>query len=117
VWFRTVSTSTTRFKSANFESVTGMVTGILGRAFKTARVCSRFECTYCVVVLTRLCPASSATPTLVRSTHRAESHAATTGNLFTSLPQPLETAACPPFATECGDLPAVSGQGLGRDSR
>ncbi|MBW2162142.1 MAG: hypothetical protein JRH14_19630 [Deltaproteobacteria bacterium] len=45
------------FKSADFTSVTGMVTGIPGRALKTARVCSRFECTYWVVVLTRLCPA------------------------------------------------------------
>jgi hypothetical protein len=33
-----------------------MVTGIRGRGFKTARVCSRFECTYFVVVSTRLCP-------------------------------------------------------------
>ena len=29
------------FKSADFTSVTGMVTGIRGRAFKTALVCER----------------------------------------------------------------------------
>jgi hypothetical protein len=51
-----VSTSATYFKSADFESVTAMVAGMPGRAFKPARVCSRFECTYFVVVSTRLCP-------------------------------------------------------------
>jgi hypothetical protein len=48
-----VSTVAMSFKSADFTPMTG----IPGRAFKTARVCARFECTYCVVVLTRLCPA------------------------------------------------------------
>ena len=33
------------FKSAGFASVTRMLTGIPGRALKTARVCSRLECT------------------------------------------------------------------------
>ena len=45
--FRTVSTAEMSFKSADSESVTG----IPGRALKTARVYSRFQCTCRIVVV------------------------------------------------------------------